>query len=142
MHYLDELNQRQREAVEHRDGPLLIVAGAGAGKTRVIAHRILHLIKNGVTPSSILAITFTNKAAQEMRNRVHSLLLFSHNTHPLIHNTDLPFISTFHSLGVRILRDNSARAGLSPRFVIFDRGDSLRAIKQATKEAGFDPKNF
>ena len=133
MSYLDELNPRQREAVEHRDGPLLIIAGAGAGKTRVIAHRILHLIKTGVEPSSILAITFTNKAAQEMRNRVSNLLSDV---------TELPFISTFHSLGVRILRDNATRAGLSPRFTIFDRGDSIRAIKQATKIAGFDPKNF
>ena len=133
MSYLDELNPRQREAVEHRDGPLLIIAGAGAGKTRVIAHRILHLIKTGIEPSSILAITFTNKAAQEMRSRVSNLLSDV---------MELPFISTFHSLGVRILRDHASRAGLSPRFTIFDRGDSLRAIKQATKEAGFDPKNF
>lgn len=145
MHYLDSLNPRQREAVEHREGPLLIVAGAGAGKTRVIAHRILHLIKNGVAPESILAITFTNKAAQEMRDRVNALLS-QNNTRCLPPTTsgvvELPFISTFHSLGARLLRDHAEAADLPRRFAIFDRGDSLRAVKNATKAAGFDPKNF
>lgn len=145
MSYLDDLNERQREAVEHREGPLLIVAGAGAGKTRVIAHRILHLIKSGVAPKSILAITFTNKAAQEMRDRV-SVLLASEGA-PMFEayqhrGAGGPFISTFHSLGARLLRDHAALAGLAPRFSIFDRGDSLHAIKNATKAAGFDPKNF
>ncbi len=142
MSYFDELNPRQREAVEHRDGPLLIVAGAGAGKTRVIAHRILHLIKGGVSPESILAITFTNKATQEMRSRVSSLLHSSLSTNYYLPTTNFPFISTFHSLGARLLRDHAEAAGLPSRFTIFDRGDSLRAIKNATKIAGFDPKNF
>lgn len=142
MSYLDELNPRQREAVEHRDGPLLIVAGAGAGKTRVIAHRILHLIKSGVAPESILAISFTNKAAQEMRNRVSFLLQIDFPNAYDLAPSAYPFISTFHSLGARFLRDHAEAAGLPRRFAIFDRGDSLRAVKNATKAASFDPKNF
>src|SRR3989338_1250950 len=100
MNYLEGLNERQKEAVLHTEGQLLIVAGAGAGKTRVITHRILHLIKKGVEPHSILAITFTNKAAKEMRDRVGRLL----NLQLTTDNLQLPWIGTFHALGVHILR--------------------------------------
>lgn len=155
MDYLKGLNDRQKEAVLTLEGPLLIVAGAGAGKTRVITHRILHLIKNGVAPESILAITFTNKAAKEMRERVAKLL----NEHLATYNRQsdatldssvvsgqwsvgLPWLGTFHSLGVHIIRENSERLGLSKRFTIFDRSDSLHAIKEAIRENGLDPKSF
>ncbi|MDO8594659.1 MAG: UvrD-helicase domain-containing protein [bacterium] len=149
MNYLDGLNARQREAVEHVEGPLLIVAGAGAGKTRVITHRILHLIKQGVAPESILAITFTNKAAKEMRERVQKLV--SLEVYKSREETEdfqtsklpnYPWLGTFHSLGVHILRENSQRLGLSKRFAIFDRGDSISAIKEAVRETDLDPKSF
>lgn len=150
MQYLEGLNGRQKEAVLHTEGPLLIVAGAGAGKTRVITHRILHLIKQGVEPHSILAITFTNKAAKEMRERVEKLLasrfLPAHAGQvletPNEKTRSFPFVSTFHALGVHIIRENSERLGLSKRFTIFDRGDSLGAVKEAIRENGLDPKNF
>ncbi|KKW10986.1 MAG: ATP-dependent helicase PcrA [Parcubacteria group bacterium GW2011_GWA2_49_9] len=153
MDYLLGLNARQREAVEHTEGPLLIVAGAGAGKTRVITHRILHLIKQGVAPESILAITFTNKAAKEMRERVRQLLGSSFQLlgqtegmeHPRSQNLkaiSFPWLGTFHSLGVYILRENSQRLGLSKRFTIFDRSDSIRALKEAIRETDLDPKQF
>ena len=156
MHHLQGLNDRQKEAVEHTEGPLLIIAGAGAGKTRVITHRILHLIKKGVPPESILAITFTNKAAKEMRNRVSHLLNLQLTTHDIQQHADSsssvpsrrwsvvssPFISTFHSLGVHILKENSRRLGFTRNFTIFDKGDSLRAIKESLKRSSRDPKNF
>lgn len=143
MEYLHGLNSRQKEAVEHTEGPLLIVAGAGAGKTRVITHRILHLIKKGVPPESILAITFTNKAAKEMRERVHALVASDRSLspdHPVL--PTYPWLGTFHSLGVHILRENSERLGLSKRFTIFDRSDSISAVKEALKETDLDPKQF
>ncbi|MEK7169689.1 MAG: UvrD-helicase domain-containing protein, partial [Patescibacteria group bacterium] len=145
MDYLDGLNARQREAVKHTEGPLLIVAGAGAGKTRVITRRILHLIKQGVAPESILAITFTNKAAKEMKERVRNLMekdrALSNDQFP-ISNFQTPWLGTFHSLGVHILRENSQRLGLSKRFTIFDRSDSISALKGAIRETDLDPKQF
>ncbi|MDO8620311.1 MAG: UvrD-helicase domain-containing protein [bacterium] len=162
MQYLLGLNERQKDAVMTTEGPLLIVAGAGAGKTRVITHRILHLIKQGVAPESILAITFTNKAAKEMRERVHTLITKDQgiayegdfdgtNRHTPV-RTDVhpgglnakrfPWLGTFHSLGVHILRENSGRLGLAKRFTIFDRSDSLSAIKEAIRETDLDPKSF
>ncbi len=153
MDYLEGLNDRQKEAVLHAEGPLLIVAGAGAGKTRVITHRILHLIKQGVAPESILAITFTNKAAKEMRDRVHTLVSAGHvapleddfgdSTNRYTLNAKrFPWLGTFHSLGVHILRENSQRLGLAKRFTIFDRSDSISAIKEAIRETDLDPKSF
>jgi DNA helicase-2/ATP-dependent DNA helicase PcrA len=122
MQHLQGLNERQREAVLHTDGPLLIIAGAGAGKTKTITHRIAHLIETGVQPRQILAVTFTNKAAGEMRERVHRLLKEGHGT---------PLVATFHSLGVRLLREFHEEAGLPRSFVIWDRDDSNRVIKKA-----------
>lgn len=136
------LNQQQKEAVEHSEGPLLVLAGAGAGKTRVITHRILHLIKTGVDPAQILAVTFTNKAAKEMGERVRTLLAEDRDLNRPIHSVSTPYISTFHSLGVYILRSHARLLELTRHFTIFDRSDSLRAIKEATKEAGHDTTQF
>src|SRR3989339_1232289 len=124
--YLDELNEPQREAVLHRDGPLLIVAGAGAGKTRTITYRIFRLIEQGVDPSSILAITFTNKAAAEMRERITKLLASQPNR-PI----GTPFTSTFHALGVYIMRQSGHLLGLPKFFSILDRDESMSKIKEA-----------
>ena len=120
MSYLDGLNERQKEAALHTKGPLLIVAGAGAGKTKTITHRIAHLIESGVPASSILAVTFTNKAAGEMRDRVRSLLHVRPSglsTSSLVARSaekkgGLPLVSTFHSLGVRLLREFHKEAGI------------------------------
>jgi len=121
LNYLDNLNEQQKEAVLQSEGPLLIVAGAGAGKTKTITHRIAHLIEKGVPARSILAVTFTNKAAGEMRERVHGLLP---------EGVGVPLVATFHSLGVRLLREFHAEAGLARGFSIWDRDDSTRAIKR------------
>lgn len=122
MSYLEGLNDRQKEAVLATEGPLLIVAGAGAGKTKTITHRIAHLIEKGVPGRSILAITFTNKAATEMRERLHRLL--GQQSH------GMPLATTFHALGARLLREFHAEAGLPRAFAIWDRDDSTRAIKR------------
>ncbi len=133
MDYLSGLNERQKEAVLHKDGALLIVAGAGAGKTKTITHRIAYLIEQGVVPESILAVTFTNKAAKEMQERVQSLVDFS--GYP-----GRPVICTFHSLGVRIIKDNAKLLGLSRHFAILDDSDSMSIIKESMKELGLDTK--
>jgi DNA helicase II / ATP-dependent DNA helicase PcrA len=146
---MSSLNQEQIKAVEKTDGPVLIIAGAGAGKTRVITHRILNLIKKGVEPHSILAITFTNKTAKEMRERVFSLLSEDKELNTPISsdwssrkNAKIPFVSTFHALGVHIIRENSALFGLNRHFTIYDRADSKRAIKEAMIQVSVDPKKF
>ena len=113
----DGLNPDQLDAVVHRDGPLLVVAGAGSGKTRVLTHRIAHLIHQGVQPSSILAITFTNKAAAEMRHRVANLV------GPVVRTM---WVSTFHSACVRILRANADLLGYPRKFSIYDQADAVR----------------
>ena len=125
--HLHGLNQAQKEAVLHTEGALLIIAGAGAGKTKTITHRIAHLIERGTPASSILAVTFTNKAAGEMRDRVRTLLGGGGG---------LPLVATFHSLGVRLLREFHGEAGIERGFSIWDRDDSLRAVKQELKRLG------
>ena len=141
MHYLGSLNEKQREAVLYTEGPLLIVAGAGAGKTKTITHRIIHLIHLGVDPSSILAVTFTNKAAKEMRDRVMGLLEErEHGVNTSLSHSNTPFISTFHSLGVYIIKENSHLIGLNKHFTILDDGDSLSIIKDVMKAHDIDPK--
>ena len=142
MHYLEELNFKQKEAVCHTEGPLLIIAGAGAGKTKTLTYRILHLIKNGIAPHEILAITFTNKAAKEMKDRVIALLEKDEDLNRPISFAERPFVSTFHSLGVHIIKENARLLGLTRFFSIFDRNDSLKATKEAVIEEGLDPKRF
>jgi len=142
MKYLDELNERQREIVEHVNGPVLILAGAGAGKTKTITHRILHLIKQGVAPHEILAITFTNKAAKEMRERVLALLKGDKELNIPITFNERPFVSTFHSLGVHIIKEQHEKLGISKNFSILDRGDSKRLVKEAIEKNNYDPKQF
>jgi DNA helicase II / ATP-dependent DNA helicase PcrA len=137
---LSGLNDKQKEAVLATEGPLLVLAGAGAGKTKTIAERIRHLVRNGVAPSSILAITFTNKAAKEMRERVHRMLSEDRDLNRPISMNERPFVSTFHSLGVHILKEQSQRAGLNRHFSIFDRDDSKKAVKEALEKKNLDPK--
>ncbi len=137
MTFLEGLNDAQREAVLATDGPLLIVAGAGAGKTKTIVHRICHLIGKGIAPRAILAVTFTNKAAKEMRERTATLI----KEIPFaLHQGELPFVSTFHSLGVYLLRAFGAHGGVLKRFVILDDGDSMSLVKEAMNNLGIDPK--
>lgn len=142
MNQLQNLNPRQKAAAAHHTGPLMIIAGAGAGKTKTIAHRILQLIINGVPPQKILAITFTNKAAGEMRQRITGLLRSDAALNRPVSMADSPFVSTFHSLGVHILKTDGRSIGVPARFTIFDRSDSRRSVKEATERAGFDPKEF
>ncbi len=139
MDYLKDLNSAQKQAVEATEGPVLVLAGAGAGKTKTIAHRIGHLIAQGVAPQKILAVTFTNKAAKEMRERVVDLLQEG-GVHLSYGN--MPTVLTFHALGVMILREHATTLDLPRHFTILDRSDSLRAIKEAEKVAGVDPKQF
>ena len=137
--HLEGLNPPQKEAVLHVSGPLLIFAGAGAGKTKTVTHRILHLIKSGVEPNNILAITFTNKAAKEMRDRVLTALEKERGLSGTLPK-EKPFISTFHSLGVHILKENSREIGLTRHFSIFDKSDSQKAVRDIVKDMGLDPK--
>lgn len=124
------LNSEQKKAVLSTRGPILVLAGAGAGKTKTIAERIRHLVHTGVAPSAILAITFTNKAAKEMRERIEQGLGVS----------ERPFVSTFHSLGVYILREQSVKVGIKRHFTIFDRDDSKKAVRETLLTLGLDPK--
>src|ERR1051326_2961225 len=133
---LSQVNEQQREAVLATEGPLLILAGAGSGKTRVIAHRIAYLIAEKNVPYwNILAVTFTNKAAEEMRSRVQRLLRDRERS-------TLPLVSTFHSLCVRILRQDIEKLNdkYTRRFTIYDQDDSIRLIKQAIRDLGYDEK--
>jgi len=139
--YLLGLNEKQKEAVLHTEGPLLIFAGAGAGKTKTITHRIMHLVKTGVEPKNILAITFTNKAAKEMRDRITSALEKSGGLF-IGSYAEKPFVSTFHSLGVHILKENARSIGLTRHFSIFDKSDSMKAVRDIVKEMGLDPKQY
>lgn len=125
MTILDELNERQREAVEATEGPLLVLAGAGTGKTRVITYRVAHLIEKGVPGNAILAVTFTNKAADVMKERINSLLRTNGN------DASGVWVSTFHSFCARLLRRESAAAGLPRDFAIYDDDDQTAAIKRA-----------
>ena len=129
MNYLDGLNDKQREAVMHVDGPCLVIAGAGSGKTKVLTTRIANLIDKGIPSYNILAITFTNKAAKEMRERLEKIV-----------PNNNAFVGTFHSLGVRIIRENASVLGLDRTFSIVDSDDVLSIIKKILKDSGYDPK--
>src|SRR3954467_2538280 len=131
---LDGLNEPQREAVLHGEGPLLVLAGAGSGKTRVLTHRIAHLVDSGqAAPGEILAITFTNKAAQEMRERVEQLV------GPRVRAM---WVMTFHSACARILRSDGDKLGYTRGFTIYDAADSQRLVKRCIEELDVDPKRF
>jgi DNA helicase-2/ATP-dependent DNA helicase PcrA len=137
VEHLSSLNAKQREAASHTTGPLLIVAGAGAGKTKTITHRIVNLIKNGIAPEKILAVTFTNKAAKEMRERVlNEIKKYASE------QDQIPFVSTFHSLGVFIIKENARILGLNKYFSILDEGDASSIIKDILKELDLDPKQY
>jgi len=139
--YLEGLNEPQKEAVLHIDGPLMVLAGAGSGKTRVITHRIVHLIHQGTAPHNILAVTFTNKAAKEMKERVTALTQKYPPSDRAVIDSQ-PVVTTFHSLGVRLLREFHEAMGLRRHFVIYDRSDSQKAVKQAIEKANYNPKEF
>ena len=134
--FLEELNSEQRLAAETTEGPLLILAGAGTGKTRAITYRMANLVASGVSGDSILAVTFTNKAAEEMRNRVSNLLLRS-GVPP-----SPPWVSTFHSLCARLLRREAAAAGLPRDFAIYDDNDQLAAVKLSMNKLRIDSEDL
>ena len=128
------LNDMQEQACEHVDGPLLILAGAGSGKTRVITHRVAYLMEHeGVNPLNILAITFTNKAAREMRERVDLIVG---------DGADRVWVSTFHSLCVRILRRYADKIGYGKNFDIYDSDDQKSTVKSILKDFQIDPKRY
>ena len=131
MDYINGLNKEQKEAVMHIDGPCLVVAGAGSGKTKVLTTRIAYLIDNGVYSGNILAITFTNKAAREMKERIHNLVgdIYS-------------FVGTFHSFGLRVIKENYEECGLSKNFTIIDSDDVITIIKKILKDLDIDPKIY
>ncbi len=128
---LDALNEPQRKAILHEEGPLLVIAGAGSGKTRVITRRIAHLIRLGHHPSSILGLTFTNKAAQEMRNRVGQLV-----------GSSRVFLSTFHSMCARFLRMDGTRIGIPNNYTIYDTEDQRSLVKDLLKELNLDTTHY
>ena len=132
--YLSELNEQQREAVLHKDGPLMIIAGAGSGKTKVITTRIAHLMASGVDAFNISALTFTNKAAAEMRERIERTLGGSEARNL--------YIGTFHSVFARILRTEAPRLGYSSSFTIYDTDDARSVIKAVVKEMNLDEKHY
>ena len=135
MPYLDGLNPAQREAVEHLDGPVLMLAGAGTGKTKALTARIVHLLNTGsARPNEILAVTFTNKAAREMKNRVGGMLGQAIE--------GMPWLGTFHSICVKLLRRHAELVGLKSNFTILDTDDQLRLLKQLVQAAGIDDKRW
>lgn len=131
MKYLESLNKNQLEAVNHIDGPCLVIAGAGSGKTKVLTTRIANLIDQGIPSWNILAITFTNKAAREMRERL-DVLVDDHHA----------FVGTFHSLGIRIIRENCRLLNLDNNFTILDSDDVTSIIRKLLKDSGYDPKQY
>jgi DNA helicase-2/ATP-dependent DNA helicase PcrA len=136
--FLDNLNSEQKRAVQTTEGPLLIQAGAGSGKTKTLTHRIAHIISSKkASPYQILAVTFTNKAAREMRERLAELV-----GHDAGDRSFLPYMGTFHSICVRILRYEGQHIGVPSNFVIFDESDRLQAVKQICKAQHIDEKSF
>jgi len=134
MSYLDELNQSQREAVESIHGPTMVIAGAGSGKTRVLTYRIAHMMEEGVDPFNIMALTFTNKAAREMSERIGRIVGPSESKNITM--------GTFHSVFSRILRYNADRIGYPTNFTIYDTQDSKSLLKDIIKEMNLDDKVY
>ena len=133
--YLDELNEEQRKAVEALDGPVLMLAGAGTGKTKALTARVVHLLNmRRANPNQILAVTFTNKAAREMKNRVGNMLGQVAE--------GMPWMGTFHSISVKILRRNAELVGLKSNFTILDTDDQLRLLKQLIQAENIDDKRW
>ncbi|MCX6296027.1 MAG: UvrD-helicase domain-containing protein, partial [Bacteroidetes bacterium] len=132
--YLDELNTVQREAVECTDGPVMIIAGAGSGKTRVLTYRIAHLLKKGADPFQILSLTFTNKAAKEMKERISKIVGASEAKNI--------WMGTFHSVFARLLRSEAEKIGYPSNFTIYDTDDAKSLIKTILKEQGLDDKIY
>ena len=133
QNYLDKLNKNQKEAIINPDGPCLIVAGAGSGKTKVLTTRVVHIInQKKAWPNQILCVTFTNKAAREMQNRIAGFLKEKISS--------LPWLGTFHSVSAKILRRYAESVGLNSRFTIIDQEDQLRLIKNICKAEKIDVK--
>ena len=132
--YLDELNEAQKEAVLQREGPMIIIAGAGSGKTRVLTYRIVHLMKNGVDPFNILSLTFTNKAAREMKSRIAGVVGPSEAKNL--------WMGTFHSVFARILRSEAEKLGYPSNFTIYDTQDSVRLISSIIKELQLEKDKY
>jgi len=131
--FLNDLNEEQKKAVINTEGPMIILAGAGSGKTRVITYRVLYLIQKGIEASNILCVTFTNKASQEMKERIQKSLTAS---------SSQPLVTTFHSLCARILRIEGRHIGISQKFVIYDTQDQIDAIKEAMKKLDLSTKDY
>ena len=135
QNYLAHLNKNQKQAIIDLDGPCLIVAGAGSGKTRVLTSRVVHIIKEKKAwPNQILCVTFTNKAAKEMQNRIASLIKEK--------QTSIPWLGTFHSVSAKLLRRHAEAVGLNSRFTIIDQEDQLRLIKNICKAENIDTKKI
>ena len=131
MNMLDGLNKEQKEAVLHKDGPCLVLAGAGSGKTKVLTTRIANMINDGIYSGNILAITFTNKAAKEMRDRISNMV-----------ENNYAFVGTFHSFGLRVIRENTEKLGLTNNFTIIDSDDVSSVIKKIMKELDINTKEY
>lgn len=140
VEYLASLNERQKEAVLATEGPVSVLAGAGSGKTKVLTTRIFHLMRQGVPGNRILAVTFTNKAAREMRERLARMLGMPYAPRYRGASDELPFVATFHGLGREILETHGSVIGIPRHFSIFDRGDSERTVRALLKEMNIDPK--
>ena len=135
QNYLSNLNENQKEAIINPDGPCLIVAGAGSGKTKVLTSRVVHIIKEKKAwPNQILCVTFTNKAAREMQNRISSFLNEKISS--------LPWLGTFHSVSAKLLRRHAEAVGLNARFTIIDQEDQIRLIKNICKAENIDIKKI
>ena len=130
---LNVLNKEQKEAVLYNDGPLLVIAGAGSGKTRVITYKIAYLVESGIKPENILAITFTNKAANEMKERVNALVS---------ENADRVYVSTFHKFCGRVLRAFIESIGYNRNFSIYDGDDQKKVVAKIIKALGYDDKKI
>jgi DNA helicase-2/ATP-dependent DNA helicase PcrA len=132
--YLENLNESQKAAVLHKEGAMIIIAGAGSGKTRVLTYRIAHLMSQNVDPFNILALTFTNKAAREMKNRIATVVGVSEAKNL--------WMGTFHSVFARILRSEAERLGFPSNFTIYDTQDSVRLLSSIIKEMELDKDRY